>query len=199
MEVLKATDKLKSQLGYITTIGLVLFVFLINGCGINSTSAELKSNSFINRVNEEKHSLNPKDDAKLLKSFSLNNLPIVKSSGEKVVVDFSQQPVIFVAFWCTGCQRELVLLNKNKEKFDKLPIIICTGFKKNASLNKAVKVIEQVFNELEIQGFTTYYLMTNPSKKEIPKYPTVIYPNNNSIFRLTGEHTIDVFIRAFSN
>lgn len=200
--MLKASGKLKTQLSYVRTACLVvLSLFLINGCSLSSATTELKSSTFVNKLDQENHGLNPKDDAQLLNSHSLKNLPVVKSSGEKVDIDFSQQPVIFVAYWCPGCQRELVLLNNNKEKFNKLPIIICTGFNKidkNTSLNDAVRIIDQGFNNLRIQGFTTYYSMTDPSNKDVPEYPCVIYPKDNNLFRLTGEHTLDVFIRAFN-
>lgn len=174
---------------------LVIILFMLSGCSNSNTSDR---DHFVNKLTIGDHGQRTKYDPELIKSHSLSTLEIVDSSGGKIQIDFSKQPVVFSAHWCSACQRELVLLNKNKEGLNQVPIIISTGFE-NKTLNDAVRITTQEMTELEITGFTVYYTLKEPEIEDVPEYPGLVFPKNGSLYRLNGEHTIDNIKKALND
>ncbi|EQB20845.1 hypothetical protein UNSWDHB_1918 [Dehalobacter sp. UNSWDHB] len=188
---------MKKPLISILCISWVLVLIILPGC--NSSDKENDDRDhFVNKLELENYGQISKYDAELITTHSLNDLKILSSSSERVSIDFSKQPVIFSAFWCPACQRELVFLRDNKEQLDTVPIIISTGFE-DKTLEEAVTITKQELDELQIKGFEVYYALNDPEPKDVPKYPGLVFSKDGSLYRLSGEHTGDVIMQALNN
>lgn len=79
------------------------------------------------------------------------------------------------------------------------PLIVSMGFKPGTTLNEAVHLEQQELQAFHLKSFQVYYLLDPNQSKYVPyTYPTLVINRDNSLDMLHGEHTLPVWLKAFS-
>lgn len=124
---------------------------------------------------------------------------VLDKMGKQVTLNAANHPLLFEAYWCPHCQRTLVALNDNRGKLHQFPIVVSMGFSPGTPLSQAVKISHQELAYFHISGVQVYYLLDpNESKQVLQSYPTMVFPYQSHLDKLTGEHTLQVWEKALN-
>ncbi len=185
-----------------TVITSVAIVFLV-GCGQNLPNKNVSQSdstmiTFTNLLNDMVIKPNPNFNAVSAKATEYNKIAVFTKNGQKILLNASQKPILFEAYWCPHCQRTLVLLNKNLKNKDQMPIIVSTGFPAGTTIAEANRVNQEEMSSLHIQGDEVYYLLDSDSDNSVQHIPMLVFPYHNKLDILYGEHTVNVWRHALS-
>jgi thiol-disulfide isomerase/thioredoxin len=173
--------------------GLAMCLVLLAGCASGGQGPTVQvANETGVEVTRPNPNYNP---APLQSADEVKQLQLYDADG-KIVHPSPGTPLLIVAYWCPHCQRTLVLLNANKDKLKRLPVVISAGFQPNTTLQQAKDITREEFRLLGISDFQVYYCLSQFSRDLLPMYPTFVFSSDQGLVRLSGEHTLDVWKKA---
>ncbi len=153
---------------------------------------------YINKLKVDILTPDAKFDASPVGS-AYNQIAVTSANGKTVTLDAANTPVLFEAYWCPHCQRTLVMLNKNRSKLQRMPILVSTGFAPGTSLSQAKALSDAEMKDLHIQNVQVYYLLnTQEFQKFVATFPTFVFDYHHNVEMLTGEHTVPMWEKAIN-
>ncbi|WP_054970784.1 hypothetical protein [Alicyclobacillus ferrooxydans] len=175
-----------------------------NGTAVRNGTATSKGQNpnppFANRLKEEPATPDPKFDPTQGQANVYDNVTVYTADGTKVVLNASQIPILFEAYWCPHCQRTLVLLHHNRSKLKQFPVLVSMGFAQGTSLAEAVKITQQEDQYFHLTNVKQYYYLGNNSQNLVPEgFPTMAFPGQGAVLTMAGEHTLGAWTQALSS
>lgn len=180
---------------------------LIAGCGTvvsntPNTGAKNTTNSrdisFTNRLNDMLVTPDPHFDVTPTNTTVYEKIPVYSENGQKVLLDANTNPLFFEAYWCPHYQRTLVLMNKNRNKLKRMPVIVSIGFPAGTTIKDAVRISHEEMNTFKIHDVKVYYFLEENPSQFVNIYLTLVFPYQGKLRLLQGEHTISAWQRALS-
>ena len=139
------------------------------------------------------------DNAVVVSSKTYNHVVTQNNTGEKVVLNASKKPMLFVAYWCPHCERTLFMWKKDHAKFPDLVFVgYPNGTKFAMAKNRAWSEIH--YFHLPVKSSQVYFVIGNQQAKYVPQgFPNYIYAQHHQDKSLLGEHTWHVWQSVLKN
>lgn len=170
----------------------------MNGAEVGSTRQD-PNPPFVNRLKDLPATPDPRFDPISAHASIYSDVTVYNANGRKVVLDATNTPILFVAYWCPHCQRTLVLLNKNRQSLSRFPTLVSMGFAPGTSLAEEVRLTHEEMDYFHIYNVKEYYYLGSNSQQLTPQgYPTLVFPGKGGVLAMFGEHTLRVWQQALS-
>lgn len=179
------------------TLISVVTLLALTGCGPFKRESVPVNRPFVNKLNVETGHVDTQFDTHTISSNVYDPVQVLTMDGKPVNLNAKKVPLLFEAYWCPHCQRTLVSLNQNESKLKRLPVLISTGFAPGTSLKTAVTITRQEESAFHLHNFQVFYLLSvHEVAKDVPAYPTMVFPYEGKVELLSGEHTLSVWQKA---
>lgn len=198
--------KRKKYVGIVATA--MGFILPVAGCGVGKLSPQntqpsagvvqgARNPPFYNELNLEVGAPDPQFDPQLIHAATYDNLTVYSANGRVVHLNTTNQPILFIAYWCPHCQRTLVLLRKHRNQLKSLPVVVSMGFAPGTTLEEAVHIGRAEERALGLQNYQIFYDVQPNSGALVPNgFPTFVFPDHGQVDVLFGEHTWRVWEQA---
>lgn len=153
---------------------------------------------FQNELKDEVVPLDTKFDPVRVSKTLFDHIDVVNAEGKKVVLNASQTPVLFEAYWCPHCQRTIKMLAEHWSSLKNKPIFISTGFPNGTPLSEAVMVSRDEMRFMKVPKPTVYYLIGSSAEKYISIIPDLVFERDRQLWMLNREHIFPIWQKALS-
>ena len=177
-------------------LGLLAGCDVLGAIGLSASKNPPFKNELGLMVVTPSSSLNPQ----MAQTDIYTHVSVLTATGNKVILNAKNRPLLFEAYWCPHCQRTLVALNKNKSQLKRLPVLVSEGFVPGTTLAQAIQLTRQEFSYFHLSDFQVYYIVNSHevSKNAPNGFPTLAFMSQGQMLTLTGEHTLSVWKEALN-